>query len=552
MLRMLICGIAVASGITLVGAGRAPFHDLVAARDFDGNRSDEDDERRDIGQEEGDEIEDDSTESDHLESDDGDIRSDDDRPDDSEPDDTDRDDDTGASDKSSDDDNDDDHPEERDDDVVDREDAPEGEEPSPLRSESPQDHGRSEEDLGVREEESDRSVKVFRLANASATATARLLQQLYANSESGMRIAEDARTNSLFIIGRSDRLNEIGAVVEILDQNPDSVRPSGPAEHSDDRLQAGPTGVPAAIPNDPSRPVDQAADTETNRWRREFQRLDQQSAKTAVQLRRQSGDRSQTTAELLKTSLGQQLVQEVALAFAARQKLQQAELAQLKQRVARLQQAVESREQIRQAIIERRAEDLLNPAMQWAPEDSANRSTDRQPGPASQIEDRYVSQRDTDDVSGHDDHRTALRSSHVLRRQLQTLRSSVDEYQRDLRASPQNTRLQEALTEANRRLNLTWSELDAQLAIARLDLEEAELIARNRQQELHRAQELKNAGGMAAGEFAEIRLEVERSELALRRARKIYEMCEQIWMMERKASEHSDSKESANARDGSR
>jgi len=52
-------------------------------------------------------------------------------------------------------------------------------------------------------------------------------------------------------------------------------------------------------------------------------------------------------------------------AFAARQQLQQAEVAQLQQRMVDIQQALKTREQVRQEIIDKRVKYLLNPDWQW-------------------------------------------------------------------------------------------------------------------------------------------------------------------------------------------
>lgn len=66
-----------------------------------------------------------------------------------------------------------------------------------------------------------------------------------------------------------------------------------------------------------------------------------------------------------KTRSRKQLQREVESAFAVRQKQQRAELKQLKARLQRIEAAIEAREKHRKRIIERRVEELLNPALRW-------------------------------------------------------------------------------------------------------------------------------------------------------------------------------------------
>ncbi|MEX2118834.1 MAG: hypothetical protein WD847_04420 [Pirellulales bacterium] len=65
--------------------------------------------------------------------------------------------------------------------------------------------------------------------------------------------------------------------------------------------------------------------------------------------------------------LKSRLRETVAAAFEARQSLQRAELAQLAERLARIQQTVAGREQLKTSIIDRRVAELLDPKLQWDP-----------------------------------------------------------------------------------------------------------------------------------------------------------------------------------------
>lgn len=64
---------------------------------------------------------------------------------------------------------------------------------------------------------------------------------------------------------------------------------------------------------------------------------------------------------------------EVEKAFEARQQQQRAELAKLQQRFGRIQDLIESRERIKDQIIDRRVEELLNPDLKWEPTETLNR-----------------------------------------------------------------------------------------------------------------------------------------------------------------------------------
>lgn len=71
-------------------------------------------------------------------------------------------------------------------------------------------------------------------------------------------------------------------------------------------------------------------------------------------------------------NLKARLRQTVAEAFALRQRLHQAELAEFQERMTRVQQTLRNRDEIKDAIIDRRVEDLLNPDLNWErPADSA-------------------------------------------------------------------------------------------------------------------------------------------------------------------------------------
>jgi hypothetical protein len=97
-----------------------------------------------------------------------------------------------------------------------------------------------------------------------------------------------------------------------------------------------------------------------------YERLDEQAAKYAGELRELQathGARHPRVAQLQST-----LRSAVARLFELRQQLQRSELAEYQNRLARIEQKIEKREPIKDAIIDRRVEELINPALVWAPD----------------------------------------------------------------------------------------------------------------------------------------------------------------------------------------
>jgi thiol-disulfide isomerase/thioredoxin len=86
---------------------------------------------------------------------------------------------------------------------------------------------------------------------------------------------------------------------------------------------------------------------------------------------------SAMAAEVLKVELAMFVKQ----AFEARQKLQQAELAQLRQRLARIEQRIAARQRIKSAIVDRRVAELLDPALRWEGDHEAIISVPTTPKP---------------------------------------------------------------------------------------------------------------------------------------------------------------------------
>ena len=113
---------------------------------------------------------------------------------------------------------------------------------------------------------------------------------------------------------------------------------------------------------------------------RRYQELEQEAQSLAQIWRtltaKPQGD-VQTSAEIATTKTRLQSV--VAQAFAARQKQQQEELLEMQRRIYSLAGTIEDREKLKDQIIERRVQDLLNPALQWTPPAAAAAARAGQP-----------------------------------------------------------------------------------------------------------------------------------------------------------------------------
>ncbi|RPI81061.1 MAG: hypothetical protein EHM42_11220, partial [Planctomycetaceae bacterium] len=231
------------------------------------------------------------------------------------------------------------------------------------------------EEPGERNDDAAETVRVFTLAHTSSAATARLVQQLYARQR--VAVAEDSRTNTVVLRANPRLLDEIEAVIQKVDSARAATSEISAQRQSGDEgaLQVKPGAGMSATMALRMREAMNGAGGATL-LRQEFQRLDVQSARTAAALRELQTAGGKDGSDSRLANLRQQLVTEISAAFDARQRLHQLELSLLKERVARLQQAVTSREQIREAIIERRAQDLLNPTLLWPPENPASQPVD--------------------------------------------------------------------------------------------------------------------------------------------------------------------------------
>jgi len=189
------------------------------------------------------------------------------------------------------------------------------------------------------EQPSEPVIKVFTLRNIRARDAERIIKQLFPRDIQSA--AADERTNSLIVRGSEEQLNVIYHILTRLDE------PDGKAD------QKG--TLPAAQPLTPQTnvPVAELA--------KAYEAKEQRSAALAAEIRSLPPDPKSERADKLKAELHRT----VSEAFALRQQLHQAELTELRERMQRIQQNIQARSRISDAIISRRVEDLLNPALAW-------------------------------------------------------------------------------------------------------------------------------------------------------------------------------------------
>jgi hypothetical protein len=215
-----------------------------------------------------------------------------------------------------------------------------------------------------------REIKIFHLENAHAQTAAEMLKQLFDE----VTIVVDDRLNAIIVRGAApDSLQQIEAVLVQLDQ-PGDDRSAVPATGGPSRAygfepgEAEPpatatgtgtatTGTATAAPRDPKFAgpyVEQVA-----QLAREVERHALELARQHRQLAAEHGDAKQLD------SLKARLQAEVGKAFEARQQAQRIELAALAQRLQQIERTIAARERIKDRIIERRLEELLDPALRW-------------------------------------------------------------------------------------------------------------------------------------------------------------------------------------------
>ncbi len=182
-------------------------------------------------------------------------------------------------------------------------------------------------------------IKIFSLANGPSLAFAQVVQQVFSDKQ--VTIAAEPVTNTIIARGDPQTLLEVEAVLLRLDANPP------------------PSAEPT--PGKTAQPSEQPPDSTTlNALRTAYERAEAKAGETATRLRRPGSTLDKG-----------QLLGEVTVSFEARQNLQRAELAALRERLGRIEQSIAARERVKDKILEKRVAELLDPNLQWEPTDAA-------------------------------------------------------------------------------------------------------------------------------------------------------------------------------------
>jgi hypothetical protein len=195
--------------------------------------------------------------------------------------------------------------------------------------------------------------RIFMLRYADAKVIADGISQLFDN---GFWILPDVRTNSVIVRGDASQVKGMEVLVEMLDRprpkriteppisNFDSKLKDQRPDGDDKRFSVFYLDVPSVV---------------ASQARIQIQNLDRQTRKTADSLR-SSEVRSNETSDFDERRKAE-LRAVVRETFLARQELQRAELAEFAARLKRIQQSIEMRD----TIIDRRVEELLDPNLNW-------------------------------------------------------------------------------------------------------------------------------------------------------------------------------------------
>ena len=207
------------------------------------------------------------------------------------------------------------------------------------------------------------SIRIFTLQHVRAESLAATLRQLFPDK---LLIAVPDDRNQLMVRGADSQLEEVSAILERLDQpaEPPANVP-GSVATPDSNLRSGPALPSSAADTGPSKQA----------WLEQYEARENVAADLARRCR-ELATKAETSPEDAKQlqAFRDQLRTAVTEAFAARQQLHRAEMAEFQQRMARIQQTLEIRDRIQDRIVDRRVEDLLNPNLQWESESTGEPS----------------------------------------------------------------------------------------------------------------------------------------------------------------------------------
>lgn len=207
----------------------------------------------------------------------------------------------------------------------------------------------------------DQAIRLYELVHVRAETLMATLQQLYPDK---LLVGVTAGRNQLIVRGSVPQLDEVSALVERLDR---------PAEATE-KDAAQPAPQPQTGSRSPADPSSRVPDTKRSKieWQQQYSARERAAMQLAQKVRELAtrADDSPADAQQLQ-AVRNELRAVVTEAFAARQQLHRVELAELEQRMARVEQTLAVRDRIQDQIIDRRVDDLLNPNLLWESEPSS-------------------------------------------------------------------------------------------------------------------------------------------------------------------------------------
>lgn len=368
----------------------------------------------------------------------------------------------------------------------------------------------------------EQEVKIFILQNSQANDVANLLMQLYPGSPN--TIVPDVRTNTLIIRGPKGEgtfLSEIEALLKRLDEPGSPQLDTGKKPTT---TEPGRSGTDMRVP--PLLPA--ADDADMNELRQKYQALENQALALANSSRQSPLNKEQSD------SLAKKLAEVVTQAFDARQQLQRAEVASIARQVELTNQRIAEREKIRQQMVDRRVNDLLNPQTRWDQSKAEAPSRDAQssnvPMTARPV-DSDIPVRSATTTIAVDGSNTQLSQATSLAKRFEALRQAVSHLEGILKEHPRHERAEtfrEEIKRDRRELDLLQKEHAARMRLMQIDLKQAQTEVESAQTDFSRLEKLKGQNVVPASEFDKARRELESAELRLERAKTVYDLFHEI------------------------
>jgi hypothetical protein len=182
-------------------------------------------------------------------------------------------------------------------------------------------------------------ISVFHLKHIPASSAERILKQIFARAR--VTIAAEEGTNRIVVSAAKKDMDQITELLNSLDQ-----------EHV--AVEADKAAAAASVTPPRNMPAAELA--------KAYAAKEEQAAHLAGEIRKAAGENANQPALESRKS---ELRRTVSEAFALRQQLHRAELAELAQRMQHIEQNLQAKSRISDAIITRRVEDLLNPDLRW-------------------------------------------------------------------------------------------------------------------------------------------------------------------------------------------